>query len=203
MTRLAISVEGATEREFVSRVLAPHLLQCGWVDVKPVDIGGNVSLDKIARALPPLLGSFAHVTTLYDFYGFRRRGGRGVEALEAAIAASVPADRRRRLTPYVQLHEFEALLFASPAQANERMGGKPAHLVALQDALDECGLPEAINDRLETSPSHRLQAQYPHYDKKLHGPDIVELIGLAAIRQACLRFNGWVTQLEHLATPAT
>lgn len=44
MTRLAISVEGATEREFVSRILAPHLRQAGWVDVKPVDIGGNVSL---------------------------------------------------------------------------------------------------------------------------------------------------------------
>jgi hypothetical protein len=199
MMRLAISVEGATEREFVSRVLAPHLRRAGWAEVKPVDIGGNVSLDKIARALLPLLGSFAHVTTLYDFYGFKRRGGRGVEALEAAIAESVPVDRQRRLTPYVQLHEFEALLFASPAQTNEWMGGKPAHLAALQEALDECGHPEGINDRPETSPSHRLLAQYPHFDKKLHGPDIVELIGLAAVRQACLRFNRWIAQLEQLA----
>lgn len=202
MNRLAISVEGATEREFVSRVLAPHLRRCGWADVKPVDIGGNVSLDKIARALPPLLGSFAHVTTLYDFYGFKRRGGRDVDTLEAAIAQSVSTDRQRRLTPYVQLHEFEALLFAGPVQANEWMGGKPTQRAALQGALDECGQPEAINDRLETSPSHRLLAQYPDYDKKLHGPDIAELIGLAAIRHACLRFDRWIAQLEQLAARA-
>lgn len=83
------------------------------------------------------------------------------------------------------------------------MGGKPAQLAALQGALDECGQPEAINDRLETSPSHRLVAQYPHYDKKLHGPDIAELIGLAAIRRACLRFNGWIARLEHLSVAVT
>jgi hypothetical protein len=55
MTRLGISVEGATEREFVSRVLRPHLALF-QVAVTAVDLRGNVSLDKIRGALPALLG---------------------------------------------------------------------------------------------------------------------------------------------------
>ena len=118
------------------------------------------------------------------------------------IAERVDAEWRHRFTPYVQLHEFEALLFVNPTCANDWLQGKPAQLAALQAALAECGEPEAINDRPETSPSHRLKAQYPHFDKKLHGPDIVELTGLPAIRQACPRFDRWITQLEQLGQQA-
>lgn len=202
MKRLGISVEGTTEREFVNRVLRPHLCNHGWVNVSAVDIKGNVSLDKIEHALRPLLGGFQHVTTLYDFYGFKRKGLADVVALEAMIADRVDEEWRHRFTPYVQLHEFEALLFVNPTCANDWLQGKPAQLAALQAALAECGEPEAINDRPETSPSHRLKAQYPHFDKKLHGPDIVELTGLPAIRQACPRFDRWITQLEQLGQQA-
>ena len=83
--RLAISVEGATEREFVSRVLKPHLEPL-LLDVRAVDIRGNVSLDKVRGELPALLGSFDFVSTLYDFYGFKRRDGRNVAELEQAEA---------------------------------------------------------------------------------------------------------------------
>jgi hypothetical protein len=67
MIRLGISVEGATEREFVNRLLRPHLLQYG-VQTKAVDLRGNVSLDKIRAVLPALLGGFDHISTLYDYY---------------------------------------------------------------------------------------------------------------------------------------
>jgi hypothetical protein len=87
MSRLGISVEGATEREFVSRILRPHLTAFGWTQVVGVDLGGNVSLDKIAGVLPRLLGSFDHVSTFYDYYGFKYRNGMSVEALEAATRA--------------------------------------------------------------------------------------------------------------------
>jgi ribosome-interacting GTPase 1 len=52
MKRLGISVEGATEREFVHQVLRPHLEKY-QISVTAIDIEGNVSLDKIRRALPP------------------------------------------------------------------------------------------------------------------------------------------------------
>lgn len=197
MTRLGISVEGATEREFVSRLLRPHLSNFG-VAVTAIDLGGNVSLDKIRRVLPALLGQFNHVSTLYDFYGFKGRGERSIDQLELAIGELVEIERRTHLVPYVQRYEFEALLFAVPDQAVEWLKGSAGQLAAMVDAVRQSGSPELVNDSVETSPSHRMQKLFAGYDKKLHGPEIIELAGLAAIRMECPRFDAWMSRLESL-----
>ena len=198
MMRLGISVEGATEREFVSRLLRPHLARFGLI-VNAVDLRGNVSLDKIGGVLPALLGGFDHVSTLYDFYGFKGRADRGIDQLEVAIGELIDPQRRARLTPYVQRYEFEALLFAVPQQAVEWLQGSDSQLAAMRDAVKRSGSPEMVNDGFETSPSHRMRKLFAGYDKKLHGPEIVERAGLEAIRKECLRFDAWVAQLESLA----
>lgn len=198
MTRLGISVEGATEREFVNLVLRPHLAACG-VTVTAIDLRGNVSLDKIRGVLPALLGSFERVSTFYDFYGFKGRDERNIEQLESAIGALVDLERRGRLIPYVQRYEFEALLFAVPQQAIDLMGGTRTQLEEMQQAVRRAGSPELVNDSFETSPSHRMKKHFSGYDKKLHGPEIVALAGLATIRNECPRFDAWVTKLEQLA----
>jgi len=200
MTRLGISVEGATEREFVSRLLRPHLARFG-VTATGIDLRGNVSLDKIRGVLPALMGQFHHVSTLYDFYGFKRRGELSIDQLELAIGELVQPDWRTRLLPYVQRYEFEALLFAVPRHAVDWLQGSAAQLLAMQDAVKRSGSPELVNDSVETSPSHRMQKLFAGYDKKLHGPEIVELAGLAAIRKECPRFDTWVTRLESLGEP--
>jgi hypothetical protein len=197
MTRLGISVEGATEREFVNRVLRPHLVAHG-VTATAIDLRGNVSLDKIRGELPALLGGFERVSTFYDFYGFKGREARNIEQLEAAIGESVAADRRARLIPYIQSYEFEALLFGVPQQAIAFMGGSAAQLAEMQLAVRQAGSPERVNDSFETSPSHRMKRYFAGYDKKLHGPEIVALAGLASIRKECSRFDAWVTKLEQL-----
>lgn len=198
MIRLGISVEGATEREFVSRVLRPHLAAIG-VTATAIDLRGNVSLDKIRGVLPALLGNFHRVSTFYDFYGFKGREARNIDQLEAAIAELVDAQRRTRLIPYVQSYEFEALLFGVPQQAVDLMGGSAAQLAEMQLAVRQAGSPERVNDSFETSPSHRIKGYFAGYDKKLHGPEIVALAGLASIRKECPRFDAWVTKLEQLA----
>jgi hypothetical protein len=200
MTRLGISVEGATEREFVSRLLRPHLARFG-LTVTAIDLRGNVSLDKIGGVLPALLGGFDYVSTLYDFYGFKGRAGRSIDQLEVAIGELVQLERRARLTPYVQRYEFEALLFAVPQQAVTWLQGTAGQLAAMQDAVKRSGSPELVNDGVETSPSHRMKTLFAGYDKKLHGPEIAELAGLAAIRKECPRFDAWVAQLEGLGSP--
>lgn len=197
MTRLGISVEGATEREFVNRVLRPHLSTFG-ITVTAIDLRGNVSLDKIRGELPALLGSFERVSTFYDFYGFKGREDRSIEQLEAAIGALVDANRRERLIPYVQRYEFEALLFGAPQQAVDLMGGTQAQLEEMQQAVRRAGSPELVNDSFKTSPSHRMRRYFAGYDKKLHGPEIVALAGLVAIRKECPRFDAWVMKLEQL-----
>ncbi|MGG7605788.1 DUF4276 family protein [Massilia sp. BKSP1R2A-1] len=197
MTRLAISVEGATEREFVQRVLKPYLTPFGK-QVTAIDLRGNVSLDKMAGQLPALFGSFDRVSTLYDFYGFKGRGTLSVDELEAEMVARVGEGRGQRFLPYIQKYEFEALLFAVPAHVVEWLSGGDAELVLLNDAVHRSGSPENVNGAVETSPSHRLKNIFKAYDKKLHGPEILELAGLQEIRAHCPRFDMWVTRLEAL-----
>lgn len=202
MIRLGISVEGKTERLFVNKALRSHLLPFG-VDATGVDIRGNVSLDKIRGVLPRLLGDFNHVSTMYDFYGFKRRGDRDVLALEAEIQRLVDNADQERLTPYVQQYEFEALLFAVPEQTIEWLGGSPDDLNEMQQAVQQCGSPERVNDSPQTSPWHRMEKLfYGRYDKPLHGPEIIELAGLPAIRAQCPRFDAWITRLEALGGQA-
>ena len=86
MIRLAISVEGRTEEEFVKIVLLDHLRPMD-IEIQPVLIGrarntdksgGNVTIDRLASEMASLYGSFDAVTSLVDFYGFRDKGGRTV-----------------------------------------------------------------------------------------------------------------------------
>lgn len=198
MTRLGISVEGATEREFVSRLLRPHLAKFG-LTVTAIDLRGNVSLDKIHGVLPALFGSFNHVSTLYDFYGFKGRNGRSIEELERAINELASPEQQSRLIAYVQRYEFEALLFAAPQQAVEWLQGSTVQLTEMQQAVKRSGSPELVNDSAETSPSHRMKKLFGSYNKKLHGPEIAELAGLELIRRECPRFDAWVSRLERLA----
>jgi hypothetical protein len=121
-----------------------------------------------------------------------------VDELESAIGLLVAPERRLRVTPYVQRYEFEALLFAVPKQAVEWLQGTPEQLKAMEDAVLRCGSPELVNDSVDTSPSHRMIKLFNGYDKKLHGPEIVELAGLDMVRRGCDRFDRWVTSLEDL-----
>ena len=197
MIRLGVSTEGATEREFVNKVLRPHLDPYG-IETTAVSLNGNVSLDRIRSILPVLFSGFERVSTLYDFYGFKSRARRTVEQLEAAIGALAEPGLRSRLLPYVQLHEFEALLFAVPEQTVEWLQAPRTALAAMRDAVRRAGTAENINDSPLTSPSHRLKDLFTGYDKKLHGPEIVELAGLDAVRAQCPRFDRWIRQLEQL-----
>jgi hypothetical protein len=202
MIRLGISVEGKTERLFVNKVLHPQLIGYG-IGATGIDIGGAVSLGKIRGVLPTLLGSFDFVSTMYDFYRFKRRENRDVLALEAAILELVDGERQQRLLPYIQLYEFEALLFAVPQQTVDWLEGSQKELSAMEQAVRQCGSPEKVNDSPETSPSHRLEKLFDcRYDKPLHGPEIIELAGLPAIRARCPRFDAWIARLEALGGQA-
>ena len=197
MIRLGISAEGATEREFINTVLRPHLQQFN-IQCIGIDLRGNISLDKIRAELPRLLGSFDFVSTLYDFYGFKARQGRNIDQLIEDMLNLVKAEQQQRFIPYIQSYEFEALLFSAPEQTVEWMSGDEQQLEKIKDAVKKAGSPELVNDSPQTSPSHRILALFPNYDKKLHGPEIIDLAGLNLIRKHCPRFNEWLIQLEGL-----
>ena len=114
MVRIGISVEGLTEERFVKTVLAPYLVVKN-IYITPISIGGGVNVDKVKSELKKIAFSFDYVTTLYDFYGFsRKEDGETKGSLEQRIIDAVHDGVKDKLIPYIQMYEFEGLLFSSP-----------------------------------------------------------------------------------------
>ncbi len=200
MVRLAISVEGPTEERFIQKVLLPHLRD-REIYAQPLLLGrngGDVYLPRVKKDLNNLARSFDKVTTLYDFYGFRGKdAAESKETLEQKIMNCVAAPLRDRIIPYVQMYEFEGLLFSSP-EAIENTIQQSGLKDWANGVLQECeGDPEKINDSPQTAPSKRLLKK-TNYLKTVHGPDIAKEIGLDILRKKCTGFGDWLSQVEAL-----
>ncbi len=210
MIRLAVSVEGRTEEEFVKTLIAEHLSPVG-VDVTPVLVGsarnrgkgGNVSAAVLVGDMRLLSHNFDAVTSLVDFYGFRGREGRTVDELVADLSEELrdqigPAARPDHVVPYVQLHEFEGLLFSRPEAFRTVPGATEESVAKLRDVRARFPSPEDINDSATTAPSKRLLEALPRYWKTVDGLRVAGRIGLDGIRRECARFNAWLAALEAL-----
>lgn len=200
MVRLAISVEGPTEERFIKMVMMPYL-QALSIYAVPLQLGlngGDVSLPRIKKDLNRLANSFDKVTTLYDFYGFRGKAdGENKASLEQKIVDCVAVPLRNRIIPYVQMYEFEGILFSSPEAIENNIHQTDlanwAHNVLQQSGND----PEKINDSPQTAPSKQLLSK-TNYIKTVHGPNIAKEIGLDVLREKCTGFGGWLNKLEAL-----
>ena len=222
MIRLAVSVEGKTEEDFVDKILAndPHLREVG---VKPTPIligialrsgrGGSVSVEHLASDMA-MLYSLCHydaVTSLVDFYGFRgRKDAETVDQLEErigrAIRGKLPGDfEPGRIIPYVQQYEFEGLLF-SDVDAFDAIKASAESLQALRNVRGRFPTPEDINDRPATAPSKQIdEAMRKHgtrgYSKIRDGFLVADKTGLDVICQECPRFGEWIGRLKTLGGP--
>jgi hypothetical protein len=197
MVRLAISVEGETEELFVKELLVPYFIFKG-IYIVPVNMKGNISVNRVCDEIKKLAYNFDCVTTFYDFYGFKRKNKSDTKhSLEQKIQKKMPESLRNKVIPYIQMHEFEALLFSSP-QAIAKIFHKPELIDWVENVLHQFkGNPEAINDSVATAPSKRLLAKAP-YRKTRHGPDIAKNIGIEQLKQSCSGFAAWITRLENL-----
>ena len=208
MTRLAISVEGDTEEEFVKDFLANHLRERG-VEPTPIPLGsahggsagGNVSMERLVRDMSLLRHSFNAVTSLVDFYGFRRKGDKTVDELEEDLRQKLGHPwYPEKVIPYVQRHEFEGLLFSDVSVFAGLVEAPDGSVEALQKIRSQFQTPEDINDNEDTAPSKRIKKVIPQYDKRVNAPLLAVEIGLDKIRTECPRFNSWVTSLESLGS---
>jgi uncharacterized protein DUF4276 len=222
MIRLNIVVEGQTEETFVRDLLAPHLGQyhvfatarCVETGRRKQQIyrGGLVSYTKARKDIQTWLkqDKQALVSTMFDYYalpddfpapaGTRKEGFTLDWAiqLEHALAAEI---NDPRFIPYIQVHEFEALIFSDVRKAGDVLGADTLQLKQLQDIRAAFQTPEHINDSPETAPSKRLLTLFPKYDKPVFGSLAVSRIGLALIRQECPHFASWLQKLENLGAP--
>lgn len=115
--------------------------------------------------------------------------------MEKIIANEI---RDSRLLPYVQRHEFEALVLAGLDAFKDFVDDyvELKNLELLKMELGDAS-PEDVNDGRMTAPSKRLE-QIMDYDKTFHGPLVTKITGLLKLREKCPRFNNWVTKLESL-----
>lgn len=225
MSRLRILVEGETEEDFVNEVLCPHFRKIG-IEVGALHLGvrktsrGIVSWQSaerhIANSLKEDPGLF--VSTLVDYYKpkddwpglaeakkvrFDKKAAVFQEHLSKAMADTIDNRwRPNRFIPFVMVHEFEALLFASP-QKTARAVGMARLAKPMQKVRSGFKSPEEINDSEATAPSKRMEAifeecQCGKYDKRLHGNIAVLEIGLQELRDECAQFGAWLTRLEEL-----
>lgn len=209
MIRLAVTVEGPTEEEFIKCVLQSHMLEKG-VHIQPILIGksggargGNVEIQRIVDDISILVHDFDAVTTLVDYYGFRNRGEISVEQLEEEIRQMAfkkigSAINQRKLFPYVQKYEFEGLLFSDVDVFDGLPDATPDLLRRLHDIRYRFQTPEDINDNRNTAPSKRISSVFPKYDKRADGPLLIDSIGLSILQKECPRFNSWIEHIEGL-----
>jgi hypothetical protein len=120
-----------------------------------------------------------------------------VRNIESALRDKWPSPQ---WIPYIQLHEFEALIYSGLDELINQFPDEDL-TIGLRDLRSEIGnlSPEDIDESKEYAPSKRLLRHIPHYGKAAVGPATTEAIGLERLRGACPHFDDWITSLEGLA----
>ena len=222
-----ILCEGQTEQGFVEEVLRPYLQDKGIKGIKSTLIetnkkknarGGLLSYNHALTDLRILQrtkidGDFErHIfTTMFDFYalpddfpGFEkiktiRDPYLKVSNLEKDFADEI---NDNRFIPYIQLHEFEALLFCGIEYIAELYPGCEKRCEQLTQALQNVGNPELINNSPHTAPSKRIikaiegdNKTHYNYNKPKTGRFVTEKIGIDELRSKCKHFDEWIEKL--------
>lgn len=208
MNLVFIFVEGETEENFAKTILSPYLKNFG-LHLKQFNCKGTIKYRSLLRKLilrQANESNIALVTTMFDFYKLpndfpgKRNLPTGtcydrVAHLEKAFVEDLS---HSKFVPYIMLHEFEALLFSSPAEIAKAFPDRDESYELQKIKTAHRNNPEEINDDETTAPSKRLKKLYPNYDKVFQGPAIIQQIGLDVIRAECPHFNDWLTKLESL-----
>lgn len=211
MKSLYIIVEGQTEQEFVNLIMAPYLHDSGVLNVIPILIhtsktgrGGFLKYEHLKNDAVKLLnsvhGDFV-VTMLVDFFRMPEVPGKNRWGSMTSHIAQVKEKERCiaddmndvRFIPYIQLHEFEALLFSSN---NGFLAYFPSSkALKTQDIINRYPNPEDINSTPQGAPSKRLLAIKENYDKVIEGNLIALEVGIHEMLEKCPRFKAWIELL--------
>jgi hypothetical protein len=224
MKRLYLTVEGQTEAAFATKVLTPHLATFNVFLYPPRFTG----LHRRRRGRVPkggLLHTFGHaladmrtwlledqsadarfsmMVDLYslphDFPGYaaaiaKPSGKTMADALQQSLAEVIDD---ARFVPYLQCHEFEALVLTDPVRISTIYDVPNREMEALCRECAGYASPEEINLGQHSHPKARIQGKVQDYDENVAGPLLTEGIGLATLRVRCPHFGEWLIRLEDL-----
>lgn len=226
MKQLYIFCEGQTEQGFCIQVLQPHLFPQGdglihTLAVGEKDhhhlygIGRRMKYERVRKFICNTIkqreGKNVFFTTLFDLYALPADfPGTNANVRNPAnptpfILALEEALRQHigyyRFIPYLQLHEFETMLFADPEAFRKSFENCEDEIQRLKAIAASEPSIEHINNGRTTAPSKRIIDVIPEYDgrKSSAGPDIAAAIGIRLIRAKCPHVDLWLVQLENLA----
>ena len=224
MKMICIICEGPTEAKFVKTILRPYFYFENGTIITPITLatspptdiahkGGAINFDRYEdRVLFFLYNENNIVTSMIDFYkldtdfpAYKESKKvtdiyKKVEFLENAIKEKIgrKVDVSRFL-PYIQLHEFEGLLFSDIKGFNAIYGIGDRDLKEIEQIINENPNPELIDDGEETHPAKRLLKIVRGYRKKVYGNMIAEKIGIETIMSKCPHFKEWVEKLVEMS----
>jgi hypothetical protein len=224
MKRLYLTVEGQTEQAFAVEVLQPHLSTFNVFVTKPrltgphprrggrIPHGGMFHtfahvLKDMKRWLSEDTSPEARFSMMVDLYSLPHDVPSYAEAMariephaQAATLGAALADavKDQRFIPYLQVHEFEALLVSAPEKFAELFEQREKQIAMLIAECDSFTSPELINHGQHTHPKARITKYFADYHENVDGPLLAQAIGLDRIRQKCPHFDQWLTKLENL-----
>ena len=223
MKRLIIC-EGQTEQAFCNDVLQDYFNAKGIIIENPTikkSRGGIVAWNELKKQIETHLkqDSAAYVSLFIDYYGIKEKHlfpnwkksfdivvkDHRLSFLEKEMYNNIDENLNYRFIPYLQLHEFESLLFCNK-EVFDNSFEKDEFLDYnyFLETLQSFPNPEDINDGDTTAPSKRLERIIKGYKsqkdnfKVLYGSTIAHDIGLKKIMSKCPRFNAWIMKLENI-----
>ena len=222
MKRIFVVTEGQSETNFVNRVLSPYFLPYGKIFIPTTVLtkaderkgkmhkGGMSSYEKarttIKKDLTYTGSPDVFVTTMFDFYrlpfdtpGYNEAQKiaepyKKIAFLEQKMLDYEKLANQTVFHPYIQLHEFEALLFSDISLLGDEYFEYDVQ--PLKDCIAQKKNPELINDGAETAPSKRILNCIPDYDKVTVGVSVLEKIGITALCSKCPHFSEWIDWIK-------
>jgi len=231
MINLYIIVEGDSEEKFVKEILSSYFWEKN-IFLHPEKVitgrnrfgksckGGGNSYKLYKNHIVKQIKQFArqksyYFSTMIDLYAlpsdfpklteakrYYQDKYRYIEFLENAFSEDIGS---KKFIPYIQLHEYETLLFSNiEAIADEYFDLEDDKLLqTIKDDISPYENIELINDSNETAPSKRLD-RYTNGNycgqKTVTSINILKKIGLSVIRTKCKHFDSWLQKIESLAS---
>lgn len=225
---LNILCEGQTEEKFVKEVLKPYCATKNIVvksrllvtSKKKNAKGGLLSFKQAKMDLSLWMREVAHrnsethfFTTMFDFYALPD----DFPGLPESSAITDPYIRianieksfeqninAKNFIPYIQLHEFEALMFCDIKRLIVEYPKCNKEIEALENVLNKYnGNPELINNNPETAPSKRIIAAIEgkhkyNYNKPRSGAVVTASIGIDTLILSCSHFRHWIDNITSI-----
>nr|WP_315453828.1 DUF4276 family protein [uncultured Prevotella sp.] len=216
MKRLVIIAEGETEESFVNNILCPFFCSKGIYNsiqcFKTKHSHGGMSKYSYIKKdiLNIIYEKDVVVSMMIDFYrlpsdfpGFNdlkvtQTHKEQANLLETRIKKDLEDSQNQlfdNFIPYIQLHEFEALVFASISGIDSLFERSEMDYNGLMNVIQQYPNPEDINNHPDTAPSVRLKKLISGYNKVLHGIDIINTVGMAELLEKCPRFKTWIESM--------